>query len=111
MIDYLDQFGAAHQRRSRLRGLLHPRTGQTFERSVGGMPLVRCNAYKFVPQKINLHVRGSEFDPKANLPVPSVLHHCFIASNPLTLVVQQLQYKDWSGRHHASHKKRNINLF
>lgn len=35
---------------------------------------------RFGDQKINLHVKGHEFEPKANTPVPGALDLCFIAS-------------------------------
>lgn len=41
------------------------------------------SAFVFGAQKINLHVRGREFEPKAHLPVPGALDLCFIASVPL----------------------------
>lgn len=47
-------------------------------------------AFKFGEQKINLHVRGMEFEPKAHLPVPGALDLCFIASTPLDDVIRQL---------------------
>jgi catechol 2,3-dioxygenase-like lactoylglutathione lyase family enzyme len=36
-------------------------------------------AFRFGNQKINLHEKGSEFEPKAHLPVPGALDLCFIA--------------------------------
>jgi catechol 2,3-dioxygenase-like lactoylglutathione lyase family enzyme len=50
-------------------------------------------AFVFGGQKINLHVKGSEFEPKAHLPVPGSLDLCFIASIPLTEVIRQLRGK------------------
>lgn len=50
-------------------------------------------AFKFGNQKINLHVKGSEFEPKAHLPVPGALDLCFIASIPLDEVIARLQQK------------------
>lgn len=47
-------------------------------------------AFKFGEQKINLHVKGKEFEPKAHLPVPGALDLCFIASIPLDDVIAQL---------------------
>ena len=47
-------------------------------------------AFKFGEQKINLHVKGKEFEPKAHLPVPGALDLCFIASIPLDDVIKQL---------------------
>ncbi|KOF55300.1 MULTISPECIES: VOC family protein [unclassified Achromobacter] len=48
-------------------------------------------AFKFGQQKINLHVKGSEFEPKAHLPVPGALDLCFIASEPLDQVIETLK--------------------
>ncbi|OZI60196.1 VOC family protein [Bordetella genomosp. 11] len=48
-------------------------------------------AYAFGNQKINLHVKGREFEPKAHLPVPGALDLCFIASVPLEQVIQRLR--------------------
>ena len=45
----------------------------------------------FGNQKINLHVRGSEFEPKAHLPVPGALDLCFIADRPLDKVILRLE--------------------
>ena len=47
-------------------------------------------ALRFGDQKINLHVKGHEFEPKAHLPVPGALDLCFIASVPLDEVVKRL---------------------
>jgi catechol 2,3-dioxygenase-like lactoylglutathione lyase family enzyme len=48
-------------------------------------------ALKFGHNKINLHEKGKEFEPKAHLPVPGALDLCFIASRPLDEVISQLQ--------------------
>ncbi|MDH4868379.1 VOC family protein [Alcaligenes nematophilus] len=47
-------------------------------------------AFKFGEQKINLHVKGKEFEPKAHLPVPGALDLCFITSIPLDEVIKTL---------------------
>ena len=52
-------------------------------------------AFKFGNQKINLHQRGAEFEPKAHLPVPGALDLCFIASVPLDQVIARLGNCDW----------------
>jgi len=52
-------------------------------------------AFKFGNQKINLHQRGAEFEPKAHLPVPGALDLCFIASVPLDQVIAHLGNCDW----------------
>lgn len=52
-------------------------------------------AFKFGNQKINLHVRGAEFEPKAHVPVPGALDLCFIASVPLNEVIAHLERCQW----------------
>ena len=47
-------------------------------------------AFKFGPQKINLHEYGKEFLPKADVPTPGSLDLCFIASIPLDEVIARL---------------------
>ena len=69
--------------------------GMTLESFVGGTPPVTRQAFKFGQQKINLHVKGSEFEPKAHLPVPGALDLCFIASVPLQQVIDKLQRDNW----------------
>ena len=48
-------------------------------------------AFRFGHQKINLHVKGHEFEPKAQWPTPGSLDLCFIASVPLDEVIARLQ--------------------
>ncbi|EST16218.1 glyoxalase/Bleomycin resistance /Dioxygenase superfamily protein [Pseudomonas putida S610] len=52
-------------------------------------------ALRFGEQKINVHVRGQEFEPKAHLPVPGALDLCFIASISLDEVVAHLEAQQW----------------
>ncbi|MDE1194768.1 MAG: VOC family protein [Pseudomonas sp.] len=52
-------------------------------------------AFRFGNQKINLHVRGKEFEPKAHVPVPGALDLCFIASIPLEQVIARLNDAQW----------------
>ncbi|MBC9247636.1 VOC family protein [Paracoccus sp. 11-3] len=47
-------------------------------------------ALRFGRQKINIHVKGREFEPKAHLPVPGALDLCFIADRPLDQVIAAL---------------------
>jgi catechol 2,3-dioxygenase-like lactoylglutathione lyase family enzyme len=88
--------------------------GMTLERFVGGTPPVTRQAFKFGHQKINLHVRGHEFEPKAHLPVPGALDLCFIASVPLDDVIAQLHAAHWPilegpvMRTGATHKIRSV---
>ncbi len=69
--------------------------GMTLENFVGGTPPVTRKAFKFGNQKINLHVRGKEFEPKAHVPVPGALDLCFIATVPLDEVIVQLNAAQW----------------
>ena len=69
--------------------------GMQLERFAGGTPPVQRQAFKFGHQKINLHVRGREFEPKAHLPVPGALDLCFIASVPLDEVIASVTQAAW----------------
>ena len=69
--------------------------GMTLESFVGGTPPVTRKAFKFGNQKINLHVRGKEFEPKAHVPVPGALDLCFIATLPLDEVIAKLNAAQW----------------
>jgi catechol 2,3-dioxygenase-like lactoylglutathione lyase family enzyme len=69
--------------------------GMQLESFVGGTPPVQRQAFKFGQQKINLHVRGREFEPKAHLPVPGALDLCFIASVPLVEVMARVTQAPW----------------
>ncbi len=66
-----------------------------FYTEVLGMSLERFGegriALRFGSQKINLHVKGREHEPKAHLPVPGALDLCFIAAIPLDEVLSRLQ--------------------
>ncbi|GAA4409922.1 VOC family protein [Quisquiliibacterium transsilvanicum] len=48
-------------------------------------------ALAYGSQKINLHQRGSEFEPKAAAPTPGSADLCFIAATPLDEVIQHLR--------------------
>lgn len=50
-------------------------------------------AFRFGNQKINLHLKGREFEPKAQWPTPGSLDLCFIASVPLEAVIARLKDK------------------
>jgi catechol 2,3-dioxygenase-like lactoylglutathione lyase family enzyme len=47
-------------------------------------------ALHFGAQKINLHLAGREFEPKAAKPTPGSADLCFIAETPLTEIVAHL---------------------
>ncbi len=69
--------------------------GMTGETVIGGTPPVERKAFKFGTQKINLHVKGREHDPKAHLPVPGALDLCFLADRPLDRVIEHLRQVGW----------------
>ena len=48
-------------------------------------------ALRFGRQKINLHLKGKEHEPKAQRPTPGSLDLCFIAEVPLEQVVLHLR--------------------
>jgi catechol 2,3-dioxygenase-like lactoylglutathione lyase family enzyme len=52
-------------------------------------------AFRYGNQKINLHLRGQEFEPKAHVPVPGALDLCFIAAIPLEQVIVRLNKAQW----------------
>lgn len=47
-------------------------------------------ALAFGRQKINLHLKGHEFEPKAQAPTPGSADLCFIAARPLAEVMARL---------------------
>ena len=69
--------------------------GMTLESFIGGTPAVERKAFKFGQQKINLHIKGREHDPKAHLPVPGALDLCFIADRLLEQVIGHLNQCGW----------------
>ncbi len=69
--------------------------GMKLDSFIGGTPPVERKAFRFGNQKINLHVKGKEFEPKADIPTPGSLDLCFIASCPIAEVIQCLQDEDW----------------
>lgn len=95
MIDHLDHLVLTTARREACVDFYTRVMGMQLESFIGGTPPVERHAFKFGNQKINLHVQGSEFEPKAHLPVPGALDLCFIASVPLEAVIQRLQDHQW----------------
>jgi catechol 2,3-dioxygenase-like lactoylglutathione lyase family enzyme len=66
----------------------------TFYARVMGMQVVTFGqgrkALVFGQQKINLHERGKEFEPKAIVPTAGSADLCFITSTPISEVIQHL---------------------
>lgn len=69
--------------------------GMRLEIFVGGNPPLERKAFMFGNQKINLHIKGKEFEPKAKYPTPGSLDLCFIADRPLSGVIEHLKLEDW----------------
>lgn len=69
--------------------------GMKLESFIGGTPPVERKAFKFGNQKINLHIKGKEFEPKADIPTPGSLDLCFIADRPLEKVIEKLKAENW----------------
>jgi catechol 2,3-dioxygenase-like lactoylglutathione lyase family enzyme len=67
-----------------------------FYASVLGMEVVTFGpgrkALAFGSQKINLHERGKEFEPKAGQPMPGSADLCFIPDAPLFDVIKHLNF-------------------
>jgi catechol 2,3-dioxygenase-like lactoylglutathione lyase family enzyme len=95
VIDHLDHLVLTTSREAACIDFYTRVLGMQLESFVGGTPPVERRAFRFGNQKINLHVQGREFDPKAHLPVPGALDLCFIASVPLDEVVRRLAAADW----------------
>lgn len=95
MIDHLDHLVLTTARRAACVDFYTRVLGMQLESFIGGTPPVERQAFRFGHQKINLHVQGSEFEPKAHLPVPGALDLCFIATIPLAQVIERLQAAGW----------------
>ena len=90
MIDHLDHIVITTDHEEACIRFYRDVLGMKFETFVGGNPPVERKAFTFGPNKINLHVKGHEFEPKAHLPVPGALDFCMIAAIPLEQVMDRL---------------------
>jgi catechol 2,3-dioxygenase-like lactoylglutathione lyase family enzyme len=91
MIDHLDHLVLTTAHEADCIRFYTEVLGMQLESFVGGTPPVERKAFKFGHQKINLHVKGQEFEPKAHTPVPGALDLCFIAAVPLESVIARLE--------------------
>lgn len=91
MIDHLDHLVLTTAHEEACIRFYTEVLGMQLESFVGGTPPVERRAFKFGRQKINLHVKGREFEPKAHTPVPGALDLCFMADRPLDAVIAHLQ--------------------
>jgi catechol 2,3-dioxygenase-like lactoylglutathione lyase family enzyme len=69
--------------------------GMALATFIGGTPPEERRAFRFGDQKINLHVKGRELDPKAHAPTPGALDLCFVSSLPLEVVLERMQSCQW----------------
>lgn len=90
MIDHLDHLVLTTSHEEACIRFYTEVLGMQLESFVGGTPPVTRRAFRFGQQKINLHVKGREFEPKAHTPVPGALDLCFIADRPLDAVIAHL---------------------
>ncbi|MBK7473612.1 MAG: VOC family protein [Betaproteobacteria bacterium] len=91
MIDHLDHLVLTTAHEAACIRFYTEVLGMQLESFTGGTPPVERKAFRFGNQKINLHVKGREFEPKAHTPVPGALDLCFIAAIPLDAVVARLE--------------------
>jgi predicted enzyme related to lactoylglutathione lyase len=93
-----------------------------FYRRVLGMQVIQFgfngerNALQFGHQKINLHQKGQEYEPKAKYPTAGSADLCFIAETPILDVVSELQsqkychFRDWYCVSNRSNVSNHFNL-
>lgn len=85
MIDHLDHLVLTTARTEQCIDFYTRVLGMRFERFGEGRM-----ALSFGSQKINLHEKGREFEPRATLAAPGTLDICFIAALPLEDVIARL---------------------
>lgn len=86
MIDRLDHFVLTTAQPDEIIRFYTEVLGMKLETFRNGQRL----ALKFGRQKINIHVKGKEYEPKAHAPGVGTLDFCFIASVPLQQVIDSL---------------------
>lgn len=87
MIDRLDHFVLTTAQPDAVIRFYTEVLGMTLETFRNG----QRKALKFGRQKINIHIRGSEYEPKAHAPGVGTLDFCFIAAVPLEQVMAKLK--------------------
>lgn len=70
----------------------------TFYKNVLGMEVETFGesrkALKFGNQKLNLHQKGKEFEPKACIPTPGAIDICFITTDTIEEIKAELENKN-----------------
>ena len=95
MIDHLDHLVLTTSKEAECVDFYTRVLGMRLESFIGGTPPVERKAFKFGNQKINLHIKGKEFEPKADKPTPGSLDLCFIADQSLEKVIEKLKSENW----------------
>ena len=95
MIDHLDHLVLTTSKEAECVDFYTRILGMKLESFIGGTPPVERKAFKFGNQKINLHIKGKEFEPKADIPTPGALDLCFIADRSLEKVIEKLANEGW----------------
>ena len=95
MIDHLDHLVLTTSKETECVDFYTRILGMKLESFIGGTPPVERKAFKFGSQKINLHIKGKEFEPKADIPTPGALDLCFIADRSLEKVIEKLTNAGW----------------
>jgi len=95
MIDHLDHLVLTTAKEAACIDFYTRILGMKLESFIGGTPPVERKAFLFGKQKINLHIQGKEFEPKAQIPMPGSLDLCFIANRPLLEVIAHLGKEKW----------------
>ena len=88
MIDHLDHLVLTTQDEEACVGFYVGILGMQLETFGAGR-----KAFRFGNQKINLHIKGHEFEPKADKPTPGSLDLCFIANVSIEEVIARLRAK------------------
>ena len=87
MIDRLDHFVLTTAQPDEIVRFYTAVLGMTLETFRNGQRL----ALKFGRSKINIHVQGNAYEPKAHAPGIGTLDFCFIAAVPLEQVIASLE--------------------
>ena len=95
MIDHLDHLVLTTAKEAACIDFYIRVLGMQLESFIGGTPPVERKAFRFGNQKINLHIKGKEFEPKADIPTPGSLDLCFISDRPLSAVISKLSQAQW----------------
>jgi len=93
MIKYLDHLVLTTRNMKKCVYFYRDILGMKLETFFGENPKVERKALKYGNQKINLHVYGKEFEPKAKHPTPGSLDLCFISEIPLNKFIKLLNEK------------------